>query len=293
MRARDRRLAVAVVAAAVIVIAGAALALASFSSRPPAAAAPPAASQPPAGAAPPAPSPGRGGRQEPAVTAGGPHGASVPLSALPAGRRVVTLVIVSGAPSLAVRVAPPGPAGAPAPAVQASTAPGYGARPALTVEAAPGGGSAVVGLSLDPAAATGAGGTGAASLTVALSPRVAWQLDFGGGTSQTSVDMRGGQVAGLSFGAGSSGISVALPRPASTVVLRLEGGASQLAVSVPGGVPARVTAGGGAARVSVGGHGYTGIAAGTVITQPGWGSARGRLDVDATSGVSQVAVTAP
>jgi hypothetical protein len=74
-------------------------------------------------------------------------------------------------------------------------------------------------------------------------------------------------------------------------VLRLEGGASQLAVAVPAGVPARVTARDGASQVSVDGASYSGIAAGTVITQPGWGSATGRVDIDATSGVSQVQVT--
>ena len=75
---------------------------------------------------------------------------------------------------------------------------------------------------------------------------------------------------GLDFAQGASDISVALPRPSGTVLLRLEGGASQ---------------------VTVGGASYSGIAAGTVITQPGWAAATGRIDIDATSGVSQLQVT--
>jgi hypothetical protein len=124
-----------------------------------------------------------------------------------------------------------------------------------------------------------------------VSSAVTWQLDFGGGTSQTSVNMTGGHVAGLAFGLGSASVQVALPRLDGTAVLRLEGGASQLAVSVPAGVPARVTAADGAARVALGASAWSGIAAGTVLAQPGWAAAAGRLDIDATSGVSQVTVT--
>jgi hypothetical protein len=149
-------------------------------------------------------------------------------------------------------------------------------------------GAAVV-LSLAPAAATG--GQGGAVLSVTLSPGVAWQLDFGGGAGPVAVDMTGGRTAGLDFAQGASDVSVTLPRPAGTVLLQLEGGASRLAVSVPAGVPSRVTAGDGASQVTVAGASYSGIAAGTVITQPGWASATGRVDIDATSRVSQMQVT--
>jgi hypothetical protein len=147
-----------------------------------------------------------------------------------------------------------------------------------------------VGVSLGPAGAAGGPGGGAA-LALTLSTAVTWQLDFGGGTSQTTVNMAGGHVAGLAFGMGSASVRVALPRPDGTAVLRLEGGAGQLAVSVPAGVPARVTAAAGAARVALGASAWTGIGAGTVLAQPGWAAAGARLDIDATSGVSQVTVT--
>ncbi|HEY6790376.1 MAG TPA: hypothetical protein VI365_24030, partial [Trebonia sp.] len=204
--------------------------------------------------------------------------------------RIVALVIVSGVPSVSVRVA-----AMPGTLVRAATGGGYGARPVLddlpgaSQDQAAGVPGAAVVLSLAPATATG--GQGGAALSVTLSPDVAWQLDFGGGAGPVAVDMTGGQVAGLDFAQGVSDVSVTLPRPAGTVLLQLEGGASQLAVSVPAGVPARVTAGNGASQVTVAGASYSGIAAGTVITQPGWASATGRVDIDATSGVSQVQVT--
>jgi hypothetical protein len=238
-------------------------------------------------------SPGQQGGQ---VTAGAGNVASVPMSALPSGSpgsgMIVALVIVTGVPSVSVNVAV-----MPGTLVQAATGGGYGARPVLddlpgaSQDQAAGMPGAAVVLSLAPAGAAGGGSQAGAALSVTLSPDVAWQLDFGGSAGPVTVDMTGGRIAGLDFAQGASDISVALPRPPGTVLLRLEGGASQLAVSVPAGVPARVTAGDGASQVTVGGASYSGIAAGTVIAQPGWAAATGRIDIDATSGVSRLQVT--
>lgn len=287
------------VAAAIVLVAAvvSAATWAGRAARRPLAVPSPAAS---AGTTPPPGPPGPGqpaaGQQEQGqLLAGTGYVAALPASALPGGPsagQVVTLVIVSGAPSVTVTAAPLGGT-----LVRAVTAGGYGARPALSVARGPAAGgpgpgtdqATTIGVSLDPAAAAG-GPPGRAALALTLSTAVTWQLDFGGGTTQTIVSMAGGHVAGLAFGMGSATVRIALPRPDGTVALRLEGGASQLAVSVPAGVPARVTAAAGAARVSLGGAAWNGIAAGTVLTQPGWAAAAGRLDIDATSGVSQVTV---
>jgi hypothetical protein len=297
-----------VVAATVIVIAAGGLALATWASgsgqRPPRApatlAGTPQPASSPAQALPrqaprpsPAPSPPNGQCQP----LGQGHAAAVPLCALPASTPAVTLVIVSGVPSIAVRVAGRDDPGMQGNLVLAATAGDYGARPELGVVGGgtgrSGQGGAVVGLSLQPAGTVAGGAApGAAALSVTLSASATWQLDFGGGTSQTTVDLAGGQVTGLDFGQGSSDVAVTLPRPRGTLLLKLDGGASQLLVSVPAGVPARVTAGDGASEVTLGGATYRGIAAGTVLTQPGYGTAAGRLDVEATAGVSQVTIAA-
>jgi hypothetical protein len=220
---------------------------------------------------------------------------ALPASALPGtagdGRdRVVTLVLLSGAPSVSVRVARLG-----GDLLEAATAPGYGARPVAEVNTAGGGGrsAGVIGLSLDPAGSeAGTGLAGGAQLSVTLSADVTWQLDFGGAATQVTADLTGGHVAGLDFGQGTSQAQVTLPRPDGTTVVRLDGGAGLLAVAVPDGVPARVTAGAGAGQVLLGGQSYTGIAGGTVLAQPGWAGAASRVDVDVTAGASQISVTA-
>lgn len=206
------------------------------------------------------------------------HVVSMPLN----GRTGVALEIRSGTAILHVSVAK-----MPGTLLRVSTPDSAPARPVLS-------GSAPVVLSL-----TGSGDSGAAehdrgapyAVTVVLSPDVLWSLEFSGGTQRTTADLRGGKVAGIAFMAGSDALALALPRPSGTLPLLLAGGASQLSISLPGGVPARVTAGGGAAQVTVDGQSQTGVAGGTVIASPGWAAASSRLDVDATSGVSQLLVT--
>jgi hypothetical protein len=68
-------------------------------------------------------------------------------------------------------------------------------------------------------------------------------------------------------------------------------GGTLLRVSTPDGAPVQVTAGGGASSVSVDDQELTGIAGGTVLTPPGWATATSRIDLDATSGFSQLTVS--
>jgi len=151
-------------------------------------------------------------------------------------------------------------------------------------------------------AGAGPGGPGAAgpaarrqdsgyAVKVVLNAAVTWSLDLAGGTQLTTVDMRGGKVAGIAVMAGSDTLDMKLPRPAGTLPLLLAGGVSQFLLSLPAGVPAQVTVGGGASFVSLDGQQLTGIAGGTVVTSPGWAAATSRYDIDATSGFSRLAVS--
>ena len=125
-----------------------------------------------------------------------------------------------------------------------------------------------------------------------LNTAVSWQLDLGGGTTRTVADLRGAQVAGISFTAGADVIDLALPRPRGRVPVQLAAGASQFLLSLPGGVPARVTAAGGAGEISLEGRDYVGVAGGSVFTTPGWTAGAAGFDIDATAGAARVAVTA-
>jgi hypothetical protein len=130
------------------------------------------------------------------------------------------------------------------------------------------------------------------AVTVTLNAAVSWQINLDGGASRTDVDLTGGQLSGISFNAGSSLVTLALPRPHGNVPVQMVGGASDFQLSLPNGVPAQVTAGGGASEVSLEGQQHTGVAGGSVFTTAGWSPGVTGFDIDATAGVSTITVTA-
>ena len=133
----------------------------------------------------------------------------------------------------------------------------------------------------------------APAVTVTLNAAVSWQLDLDGGTTRTDLDLRGGQVSGVAFNAGSSLISAALSRPHGSVPVQMAGGATGFQLSLRAGVPAgRLTVGGGASEVSLEGQQHTGVAGGSVFTTPGWAPGVTGYDIDAIAGASQITVTA-
>jgi hypothetical protein len=130
-------------------------------------------------------------------------------------------------------------------------------------------------------------------VTVILDADVSWQIDLDGGATRTDVDLRGGQLSGIAFNAGSSLVTLALPRPHGSVPVQMIGGASDFELSLPPGVPARLTAGGGASEVTLEGQEHTGVEGGSVFTTiTGWAPGVPGFDIDATAGVSQITVTA-
>ena len=197
-----------------------------------------------------------------------------------AGRTQAALKIISGTPVLDISAARLGGT-----LLRASTPASAPVRPVLS-------GSGPIQLSLVGAApAPGHGGGSGYAVRVVLNSAVTWNIDLAGGTQQTDVDLRGGKVGAIAATAGSDILDVSLPAPSGTAVFLLAGGASQFLVSLPGGVPAQVDAGGGAGFLSLDGQSLTGVAGGTVLTTPGWATARSRFDIDATAGVSRLAVS--
>jgi hypothetical protein len=129
-------------------------------------------------------------------------------------------------------------------------------------------------------------------VTVTLNAGVSWQISLDGGANRTDVDLRGGRLSGIAFNAGSSLVTLVLPRPHGSVPVQMVGGASDFQLSLPAGVQAQVTAGGGASEVSLEGQEHTGVAGGSVFATAGWVPGATGFDIDATAGVSQITVSA-
>jgi hypothetical protein len=191
------------------------------------------------------------------------------------GTRSATLSVLSGAASVTITAAR-----MPGTLARAWTPAASGVRPELV---------AVNGTVQVYLGSTGQSGPDA--VWIQVSSAVRWQLQLSGGASQTTIQMQNGRLGGIDFTAGSSLITAELPRPAGLVTLTLAGGASQFNITVPADVPAQLQLYGGASQAVLAGHVYSGIGGGTILTSPGWDTARNRYDLDATSGVSQVTVT--
>jgi hypothetical protein len=194
-----------------------------------------------------------------------------------AGRSQATLKIDASTPLLDVSIGR-----LPGILMQVSTPDDAPVRPVLS-------GTAPIVLSLAHAGSPKSGK--AYAVSVVLSSSVKWSLDFAGGTQRTRADLRGGRISGIAVTAGSDILQVSLPKPTGTLPFLLAGGVTGFQLSLPGGVPVRVTVGGGASYVSVDSQHLTGVAGGTVLTPPGWPSARTRFDLDATAGFSRLTVS--
>ncbi len=217
-----------------------------------------------------------------ALAVGVPSGSSSHTASLAAGgRSSATLEVVTGTPLLTVRVASLG--GTSGTLLRASTPAGAPSRVTLSW----GDGRDRAGEK-DIAVLSASSGT--TRITVTLNQAVSWRLDFAGGTERTVADLRGGNVAAVTFTAGSDTIDLSLPKPRGMVPVRLAGGASQFSLSVPGGVPIRVTAAGGAGEVSVDGASYSGVGGGSVFVTRGWSESSAGFDVDATAGPALLSV---
>jgi hypothetical protein len=200
--------------------------------------------------------------------AAAPHRVSVPLG----GRQRADLAVLSGATSITIGTA----AG---PLISASTPDTAGSVPVLAVS------GGTVQLTLRD---SGAGGGGPAAVTVRLNPGVAWRLTLSGGASQTAVFLGTGRLRGADLTAGSSQVTMRLPRPRGTVRIVLAGGASQVTLTAPAGVPARLALDGGASTATLSGRTRAGLAGGTVLTAPGWARAANRYDIEAPAGVADI-----
>ena len=130
-----------------------------------------------------------------------------------------------------------------------------------------------------------------ASATFALTPRLPWALELRGGLSAFRADLRTLDLRSLQVLGGASDVSVSLPRPSGTVLVRLVGGASDVLFRRPAGAEARLRVTGGAASLTFDAQ-RLGAVGGTVrLETPGWATATDRYDFEITGGAAGLEVT--
>ncbi|MFI6270561.1 hypothetical protein [Micromonospora zamorensis] len=142
------------------------------------------------------------------------------------------------------------------------------------------------------------------SLRVVLNERVAWRLQLVSGVSSQVLDLTRARLLGVELAGGSSRTEILLPpitatstgnasHPDSTSIMtvRLTGGTSQLDIRAAGETPVRVRVGAGAGSVVVRDDRWDGVAAGAVLSTPGWDRSAARLFLDLVAGANTVTVS--
>ncbi len=113
-------------------------------------------------------------------------------------------------------------------------------------------------------------GTAADALQVVVSDRVSWQLNLAGGASN---------------------VTIALTSHSGTTPVTVTAGVSDLHLQAPAIEPVRLTVGAGAGSATIDGVAHTGIAAGTIVTDPSWPTAADRIDLDCVAGIGSIEIT--
>ncbi|MER5607472.1 hypothetical protein AB0F93_17720 [Micromonospora tulbaghiae] len=133
---------------------------------------------------------------------------------------------------------------------------------------------------------------GPSAVEVVLNSRVTWRLRLIGGVTEQRLDLGEARLAGVDLVGGASRTRLLLPRIDGSLTVRMTGGVSELTVTVPGGPPARVRVASGAGSLTLYDERRGGIAAGDLVSSPGWDRAADRLYLDLVGGANAVSVTA-
>ena len=132
------------------------------------------------------------------------------------------------------------------------------------------------------------GRPGPAAVEVVLNSRVTWRLRLIGGVSEQRLDLGDARLSGIDLVGGASRTRLLLPRLNGSLTVRMTGGVSELTVTVPGGPPVRVRVAAGAGSLTVYDERHGGIAAGDLVSSPGWDRATERLYLDLAAGANAV-----
>jgi DNA-binding MarR family transcriptional regulator len=126
---------------------------------------------------------------------------------------------------------------------------------------------------------------------VALAEGLPWELELRGGVARLEGDLAGVTLRSLEVRGGASDVSLSLPRPTGTVLVRLVGGASDVRLRRPAGAEARLRVTGGAASLTFDAQ-RLGAVGGTVrLETPGWATAADRYDFEIGGGAAGLEVT--
>ena len=125
-------------------------------------------------------------------------------------------------------------------------------------------------------------------IVLALTDRIPWTIQVGGGATNLSLDLRHLQLTKLEVSGGANRMDAQLPAAKGTVMLQVSGGASNLTLRAPTETQWRIGVSGGANAVTINGS-TSGAFGGDFERQsPGYGTATNRYDIQISGGASHL-----
>ena len=125
-------------------------------------------------------------------------------------------------------------------------------------------------------------------IVLALTDRIPWTIQVGGGATNLSLDFRHLQLTKVEVSGGANRMDAQLPAAKGTVMLQVSGGASNLTLRAPTETQWRIGVSGGANAVTINGS-TSGAFGGDFERQsPGYGTATNRYDIQISGGASHL-----
>jgi hypothetical protein len=108
--------------------------------------------------------------------------------------------------------------------------------------------------------------------------------------SDVTADLEDLELRDLEIAGGSSRLEIRLPRPDTSIPVRIGGGASNVEMIRPAGVPVRVRIGGGASKLAIDDFSVGSAGGKTDWKSPDYDSAEQRYDIEIGAGASKLTV---
>jgi hypothetical protein len=125
---------------------------------------------------------------------------------------------------------------------------------------------------------------------IALSGSLPWELEFHGGVSRLTADLRGLRLLSVDLLGGASHVTMSLPRPVGTVFIHIAGGVSDIILQRPVGVAVRALISGSSSDLRLDDR-YIGASPRSVRWQtPDYERAGGRYDISIAGSASRLAI---
>ncbi|WP_394850221.1 MarR family transcriptional regulator [Pendulispora brunnea] len=123
---------------------------------------------------------------------------------------------------------------------------------------------------------------------LAIHPSLPWHILVRGGVVNLDADLRALTLRELEISGGAVDVSLQLPRPADTVIVRIRGGVKKVTLLRPEGVPTRLVVKSGASGLTIDTLHLGAVGGKTDWASPDFANAKARYDIEVLGGADRL-----